>query len=46
MGRRQKQMTTLREQVAKRFPNLTLAGPAVRRRNMALRGMDSLPVSR
>lgn len=40
------EMTTLLEQVAKRFPNLTLAGPAVRRKNMALRGMDSLPVSR
>jgi hypothetical protein len=38
-------MTILLEQVAKRFPGLTLAGPAVRRPNMALRGMDALPVA-
>jgi len=40
------EMTILLEQVAKRFPGLALTGPAVRRPNMALRGMDSLPVSR
>jgi len=40
------EMTTLLEQVARRFPGLTLAGPAVRRPNAALRGLTALPVTR